>query len=265
MKQRCALLFHCAILVLLAPHAAAESITGGRYALPVNRYGHFALGTPHEYARLVATTDRSRNLELLLPDDEVFEDVAPRLVHLAPEASAELLVIISNRKTGSRLALVRAAGGTLEISAQASPIGTPRRWLNPVGVADLDGDGRAEIAAVITPHIGGILKVYQRRGAALTEVALLPGFSNHRFGSIEQRLSMPVMIAGRMRLLVPDATRSHLRVIAFDARRLVEVGRCNLAAPVTGDMRAISAAEVSVTLESGPQSLNPGNCVSRDV
>ena len=36
------------------------------------------------------------------------------------------------------------------------------RWLNPVGVPDLDGEERAEIAAVITPHIGGTLKVYRR-------------------------------------------------------------------------------------------------------
>ncbi|PMR68583.1 hypothetical protein CR158_22340 [Halomonas heilongjiangensis] len=40
----------------------------------------------------------------------------------------------------------------------------PNRWLNPVGVADLSGNGEAEIAAVTTPHIGGVLRVYRRSG-----------------------------------------------------------------------------------------------------
>ena len=43
-------------------------------------------------------------------------------------------------------------------SSAATPfIGTPRRWLAPVGVADLDGDGRAEIAYVETPHRDKVL------------------------------------------------------------------------------------------------------------
>jgi hypothetical protein len=66
--------------------------------------------------------------------------------------------------------------------AQSAPIGAPNRWLNPVGVADLDGDGVAEIAAVTTPHIGGVLRIYRRTGEVLAEVTSLAGFSNHEYG-----------------------------------------------------------------------------------
>lgn len=118
--------------------------------------------------------------------------------------------------------------------ARSAPIGTPNRWLNPVGIADLDGDGVAEIAAVTTPHIGGVLRIYRRIGELLVEVDSLAGFSNHVFGSAELGLSKPALIAGRMQLLVPDAQRASLRVIALSGAGLLETGRCLLPVPITG-------------------------------
>lgn len=256
----CRQLAFIAVFAPFALNAGAEKITDARYADPVERYGHFALGRPHEYARLMVTTDSGRSLELLLREDEVFEDLVPRLVRLAAGEPDEILAIVSQRDSGSRLMMVRLSGGRLEISAQSPAIGTPMRWLNPVGVADLDGDGRAEIAAVTTPHIGGTLRVYRRQGDELVEIAALAGFSNHIYGSKELGLSAPVSIAGRMRLLVPDAARLQLRVIALEGGRLFETGRCALSAPVTGAMTVISPSAVSVGLLSGRQAIVPDAC-----
>lgn len=242
-------------VALLASDARAETIAHAKYADPVERYGHFALGRPHEYARLTATTDAGRNLAFQLPESEVFEDLEPRLVRLAQGEPEEILTIVSGRENGARLVLFRLSGARLEIGAESAAIGTPNRWLNPVGVADLEGDGRAEIAAVTTPHIGGTLRVYRRSGDKLAEIAALSGFSNHVYGSPELRLSTPVSIDGRMRLLVPDATRLRLRVIALEGGRLFEVARCALAAPVTGAIVAVSPATVSVGLPSGRQEI----------
>ncbi|MDN3556853.1 hypothetical protein [Halomonas maura] len=223
----------CALLVLLASSAWAEEIIAARYAEPVERYGHYALGRPHEYARLVATTDAGRDTALALPGDEVFEDLAPRLVKLTEQAPPALLVIVSSRDGGSRLALVGLGGDRLEMLAQSAPIGRANRWLNPVGVADLDGDGEAEIAAVTTPHVGGVLRVYRRRGERLVEIASLSGFSNHVYGSRQLKLSKPARIDGRMRLLVPDGRREAVRVIGLGEAGLVETERCRLDEPVT--------------------------------
>lgn len=231
------------LFALGAQEAGAETIASARYETPVERYGHFALGRPHEYARLIATTGAGRTLELELPENEVFEDLAPRIVKLAPGEPDEILAIVSARESGSRLVLVRAGEERLEVSAESPAIGTPMRWLNPVGVADLDGDGRAEIAAVTTPHIGGTLRVYRRSGERLVEIASLGGFSNHVYGSPELGLASPVSIDGRMRLSVPDATRSRTRIIALEGARLVEV------APVAAKPENYVAA---VSCTSGP-------------
>ena len=256
------LLPFAAMFVLFASDAGAETITGAQYATPVDRYGHFALGRPHEYARLTATTDAGRSLAFQLPEDEVFEDLEPRLVRLATGEPKEILAIVSQRGSGSRLVLIRLSGGRLETSAESPAIGTPQRWLNPVGVADLDGDGRAEIAAVTTPHIGGTLKVYRRYGSKLVEIAALPGFSNHVYGSPELGLAAPVFVGDRMRLLVPDATRLRLRLIALEGGRLVEVGRCAVPALVTGAIRVVSTSEVSIGLASGQRIIVLNDCLA---
>jgi hypothetical protein len=219
--------------------AFASGIAEAHYEVPVERYGHFAAGRPHEYARLSATTDSGRRLTLELAADEVFEDVAPRRVQLEKSGPHRLLAIVSRRGDGARLALIGAQNDRLQIVADSSPIGTPMRWLNPVAVADLDGDGQAEIAAVTTPHIGGTLRVYRLAEASLVEFAALGGFSNHLYGSAELSLSAPISIDGRAHLVVPDSNRQHLRIIALQQGRLVETGRCKLSKPLTGSVVAL--------------------------
>jgi hypothetical protein len=240
--------------------AGADTLTAAQYAAPVERYGHFALGRPHEYARVVATAHDGRQLSLDLSDDEVFEDLVPRRVQLGAGEPTLLLAIVSQRDRGARLVLVGIDAGRLAIVAQSAPIGSANRWLNPVAATDLDGDGRAEIAAVITPHIGGTLKIYRRDGAALVEVAAMPGFSNHALGSTELSLSLAMAIDGMPRLLVPDARREQLRIIAFESGRLVEVGRCVLASPIVGAIERVSAREITIGLRDGRVQMTPGDC-----
>jgi hypothetical protein len=226
--------FGVLVLVLVLAAAASargDEIIGARYAEPVARYGHFALGRPHEYGRIVATTDAGRDAVLDLPDDEVFEDLAPRRVRLQAGEAPTLLAIVSSRAGGARLALIGLDGPKLAIVAQSAPIGTPNRWLNPIGVADLDGDGVDEIAAVTTPHIGGVLRVYRRRGDRL-----------HVYGSTELGLSTTARIAGRMQLLVPDAQRATLRAVALDRGVLVETAHCALPAPIVDPRPLIDCA-----------------------
>ena len=239
----------------------AETVVSARYADPVTRYGHFALGRPHEYGRLVVSTSAGRELSLHLPEDEVFEDRVPRLVTLAAGEPTEILAIVSQRHSGARLALFKLVAGRLELSARSQAIQTPMRWLNPVGVADLDGDGRAEIAAVITPHVGGTLKVYRKEGDELREIDALAGFSNHVFGSAELGLSAPIERAGRTQLLVPDNSRRWLHTIALEGGRLTDKGRCPLPEPATGALQVDADGGVSIGLASGLRHRVAGDCL----
>ena len=241
---------------------SAESIHTAAYQNPIERYGHFALGHPHEYAALVVQTDTGQSHTWELAEDEVFEDLRPRLHRFSTGGPVELLTIVSSRSVGSRLVVFGFTNGRLSMLSQSKPVGVPMRWLNPVGVADLDGDGALEVAAVVTPHIGGMLRVYQKRGKDLVAFAELPGFSNHLYGSPELAMSAALNWGGTMRLLVPDIERTTLRIIALRGGALTEQGRCALRAPITGAMR-VQGAHVVVQTSMGVQSVAPKDCSTK--
>jgi hypothetical protein len=252
-----------AVTAAASSPASGETIVQAHYQDPVERYGHFALGRPHEYARLAVRTSGGRNVVFELPEDEVFEDLEPRLVRLESGAAPVLLSIVSSRGGGGRLVLLKLADGALSVLAQSPPIGTPNRWLNPVGVADLDGDGYAEVAAVITPHIGGWLTVYRVTGDRLQVISRDDGYSNHLYGSPQLDLSLPVSLDGVPLLVVPEQTRRHLRAMALDGGELREVARCALGAPINGPLREVSPGVLEATTVSGAERIQLDRCTVR--
>ena len=262
MQKKWARYFGTVLLALSGVNASADAIKSARYADPTVRYGHFALGKPHEYATLEVSAASGRQFSLQLPDEEVFEDLAPRLVKLSADAPATLLTIVSHRRTGARLVLYELNDKGLSMTAQSDPIGTPNRWLNPVGVVDLDGDGQAEISAVITPHIAGTLKVYRRNGSELAELAALPGLSNHAYGSTVLDMSLPVSIAEKTYLLLPDQQHSSLRLITLRNKQLIEVGRCALRSKLIGTVTLAGAGSVSAVTAAGPETLQLSRCIN---
>lgn len=117
-------------------------------------------------------------------------------------------------------------------------IGTANRWLNPLGIGDFDGDGRADLAAVVTPHIGGILKVYRYTPGALTLIAETEGVSTHRHGSTELGMGTVVSVkSGAALALVPDNTHRRLRLLAIKQGQLVELARVELDSPLAGTLQ----------------------------
>ncbi|PKL16321.1 MAG: hypothetical protein CVV49_16880 [Spirochaetae bacterium HGW-Spirochaetae-5] len=240
------------LLVIVTPGTAGE-IVAARYFSATDRYGHFALGKPHEYTSVAATTDDGRTLSFELPADLVFEDLAPRLIRLTAGAEPYLLTIVSGHDGGARLMLLHLNGDKLVPAARSASIGTPMRWMNPVGVADLDGDGVAEISAVVTPHIGGTLKIFRKEEKRLVEIAILKGFSNHVYGSADLGLSTPLQIDGRIILVVPDSARRNLRLVALIKGHLVEVGSHKLKEPLKSELKVLSGGRISI--DGSPQTL----------
>ena len=161
-------------------------ILAAAYAEPTERYGHAVLGDEAEWGALRLTVDfcagcetaDTRELLFRLPETRVFEDITPRVVDLDSDNLPEVVTVESDSARGSRLAVYDAAG-----LITATPfIGNSFRWLAPVGAADLDGDGKTELAYVDRPHLAKILRIWRYKDRTLAEVAALPGLSNHRIG-----------------------------------------------------------------------------------
>ena len=189
------------LLVLMATGASAqEACTQGDGTIlrqvcylsdppPAAPYGHTILGDTPEWSSLSldwgpgadeAYSGGARLLVMRL-EGGIFEDVAPRIVELGDDPLPEVLVVNSEAGQGARALIfdVNADG----VRVIAGPfIGQQNRWLAPVGVADLDGDGLAEIAWVDRPHLARVLRIFRVRGAGLVQVAEMDGVTNHRIG-----------------------------------------------------------------------------------
>ncbi len=139
------------------------------------------LGDGIEFRALEIARADGRRLRARLPDDMVFEDLAPRLWDVDGDGAPEVIVVETAFDRGARLAVWGPHG-----RIAATPfIGQRHRWLAPLGAADLDGDGWVEIAYVETPHLGKRLRLWRLEKGMLVPVAALAGITNHRIGSEE--------------------------------------------------------------------------------
>lgn len=189
--------------------------------------------------------------------DAVFEDREPRLADLDGRGGDPKIVAVRTRRdAGAALAVIGRQDGRWQILAETPPIGAPRRWLNPAAVADLDGDGRMDIALVRTPHRDGLLQIWAWDRDRLELIAQAPGYANHLFGRTAQDLAAVVRLDGRARpaLVIPTLDRRALAVVALEAGTLREIGRFPLPSPVATGLAVLGAGSkphVLVGLEDG--------------
>lgn len=167
-----------------APRDATLTMRAG-FAAETDEYGHGILGPIRDAKTLIvevfatwpdntpcpATTN--------LPAGQVFEDIAPRLADIDGDGRPEIVVVRSSTADGARLEIYDRHA---RLVAATPAIGRRNRWLAPAGIGDLDGDGRVEIAYVDRPHLARILRIWRFDNGGLTEIASLPGLSNHRIG-----------------------------------------------------------------------------------
>jgi hypothetical protein len=176
-----------ALLLLAGSSAAAEpAIVAARYEAPDDVYPHRIMGSLREMRVLAVTLADGRTLRLDLrngPDaTHVFEDIAPRVADADGDGAPEVVVVETDPARGAQLAVYAQRRGALAKVAATPHIGEPFRWLAPVGIADLNVDGRPEIAYVDRPHLARTLRVWTWGPGGLTEIAALPGLTNHRIG-----------------------------------------------------------------------------------
>ncbi|MGR3677582.1 MAG: FG-GAP repeat domain-containing protein [Paracoccaceae bacterium] len=179
-----AMRWRLAIFSLAFAFPVYADVLEARYGAPTTRYQHGVLGDTVEYGALILTlssagTGARAPLTITLPDDRVFEDLAPRLVDVDLDGDREVIVIETAAAFGAQLAIYDESG---EKIAATPHIGRSYRWLAPVGAADLDGDGFVEIAYIDRPHLVKTLRVWRYIEGTLVEVASAPGLTNHKIG-----------------------------------------------------------------------------------
>lgn len=193
----------------------AGEIAAAWLSEPTLRYRHGVLGDNVEAEALKVRLRNGRTLTHTLPDDSVYEDLEPRIIDLDGEEA--VLVARSYLDSGAAIAVYRIAENKIQPVGEAYPIGLSHRWLNPVGAADFDGDGLTEVAAVVTPHLSGILTMYQLDGDVFRKDAARSGYSTHFIGSTV--LAMSVVLDansdGVPDIVLPSLDRGRLAVVTF--------------------------------------------------
>lgn len=201
---------------------ADSGIARAWYDGATDRYAHGVLGDAIEPSILSVQgpgiTDRC-GTQITLDPRHVFEDLAPRLVDLNGDGTAEIITIRSHRNKGAQIAVYGLRNHAVELIATTPYIGTRNRWLAPVGATDLDGDGFVEIAFVDRPHLAKTLRIWRFEGGALQQVASLSGVTNHRIG--EDFISGGIRDCdGAPEMLVASANWRNVLAVRFDGRSL---------------------------------------------
>ncbi|MBL4892313.1 MAG: hypothetical protein JKX91_10935, partial [Rhizobiaceae bacterium] len=192
--------------------ARGGDIVAAWYSEPTTRYKHGILGDRVEAGSLRIKTRLGHTLTYRLPRTEVFEDITPRLVDLDRNGTMEVITIRSSLIKGAAITIYGLNGEALVQKATTPHIGLSHRWLNIAGISNFSRSKTLEIAAVITPHIGGTLRFYKYSRGKLLRRAAASGFSNHVIGSREQRLSAILDFDGNRTpdLALPSADRRSL-------------------------------------------------------
>ena len=222
------------------------SIDGNRQAWltgPTRRYDHAVLGDDIEASGFrVAHGDDSKS-DYQLSTQHVFEDRRVRFMDLDDDGREELVAIKSGFGGGARIAAYTTGPDGITAFAESAAIGQGYRWLNIVSAADFDGDGKTEIAAVITPHLGAILRLFRLSAGQLLPVAEARGFSNHGIGMRTMQLSATHDVNGDgiVDLILPDAARTTIRIVTLAGGKFGELYRIALPAGISGDMVSLKS------------------------
>ncbi len=193
---------------------------------PTKRYAHAILGDAIEAGGLRVKLADGRLYEHILPKGFVFEDRRARLIDLDGDGRDEIVVVLSSVSEGAALAIYGIVDDAVRLKAKTPHIGRSNRWLNPAEFADLDGDGKLEITAVWTPHLGRVLQAWQYAGGKLRRIASIQGYSNHAIGSPVQDLTEIVRLTdGRTALAIPTPGYDEVAFMVFEQGEFVEAAR----------------------------------------
>ena len=191
--------------------AISGDIRQAWFARPTQRYAHGVLGDAIEAGSLVVVTSSGNRMETVLPDDQVFEDITPRIADLDVDGTNEVIAIRSSTGGGAAVAIYGLVNGALQLRGAGTENGRPNRWLNIAGLVP-HPDGGLTLYGVRTPHIGGKLFSLDFRNGTISERNdIATDVSNHIIGSRELGMSAVGRFGKQVELVLPSQDRKRLR------------------------------------------------------
>jgi hypothetical protein len=137
----------------------------------------------------VIKLSNAKTVTITLPQSDVFEDAASRLLDVDADGSPEVVVVQSNARLGTKLAIY-------------------------------DETGLIELAYIDRPYLAKTLMIWWFEGGKLRFVSELAGYTNHRIG--ERDIAGGIRTcSGMPEMIVERADWSEMAAITFDAKDFV--------------------------------------------
>lgn len=240
------------------PDARILSDGAGRLMVlstPSKSYPHSIMGDALEATGITiidTAVDPVTLQEIKVATGDVIECLSPIWTDIDGDSQREIIVTQSNAESGSRIVVYGIDGKVL---AQGEPIGQGFRWIHQVAVGQFIEGGALEIAAVRTPHIGGVVQIYALEGDQLVVVDSLSGYSSHRIGSrnLDGALAGDFNGDGLIELVVPDQAQTNLHGIQFTQQGLTSMWNVLLESRLSTNLVAFKMADGSLVLGAGTE------------
>lgn len=182
---------------------------------PSDRYAHAVLGDNLEATSITLLRTQPEtvvNRVIRVPEPFVIEGIAPIWADLNGDGQREIIVTQSSSDSGAQIVVYHEDG---QLLAAGPAVGQGFRWRHPIAVAPFGPNGELELAAVLTPHIGGVVEFYQWQGDRLQVAADLAGYTSHVIGTrnLDMAAAADFDGDGQVELLLPTPDRLTLGAV----------------------------------------------------
>ena len=192
-------------------------------------YDHEILGDNIEAKAIALLLQNDKKVTYSLDENHVFEDRKIRLYDINGDGQEEMFVIKTHLEKGASLAMFEVKDEKITQTATTGYLNRSYRWLNVVGFSDLNGNGKQNIALIKTPHIGGILTIYEFEKNALKEIYSRYGFTNHYIGSRELDMSAVADFDDDKmdEMVLVDMKAKKIKIVSFKNNKYKELKTIN--------------------------------------